>query len=124
MKTRRISIGIVAGCLAVALTFAASPRQAHARPKYKDVFGKTYPGLATALNKVKCAACHPTNNNRKKQKRNDYGMALGKALGKTNVKEADAIEKAMKTAEGQKSSTAGKTFGDLIKAGMLPGKNE
>jgi len=55
-----------------------------------------------------------------KKKRNNYGMALRKALGKKNVKKSDVIKKALKSIESGKSAVAGKTFGDLLKAGKLP----
>ena len=36
----------------------------------------------------------------------------------------EAIMKALSGIEAEKSAAEGKTFGDLIKAGTLPGKNE
>ena len=59
-----------------------------------------------------------------KEKRNNYGMALKKALGKENVKDEDAIKAAMTKIEKEKSAEDGKTFGDLLEAGKLPGKTE
>ena len=58
-------------------------------------------------------------------RRNDYGKAFGTALGPDakSVKDADKVKAALEKAAKEKSSTEGKTFGDLIKEGKLPGKN-
>ncbi|MGB4739433.1 MAG: hypothetical protein WBH50_14645 [Fuerstiella sp.] len=58
-----------------------------------------------------------------KKKRNDYGVALTKTLGEKNVKDADKIKEALTKAEAEKNAD-GKTYGELIKAGELPGKAE
>jgi hypothetical protein len=55
---------------------------------------------------------------------NNYGQALEKALGAKNVDDKAAILKALGAIEAQKSAAEGKSFGDLIKAGELPGVNE
>jgi len=107
-------LALVVGLLLVGLN------QAQARPKYRSVFKKAYPKVASS-NKVTCAVCHVVVNKKvNKKKRNNYGTALMKALGKKNVKKTDAINKALKKIESAKSAVAGKTFGDLLKAGKLP----
>ena len=109
---------------AVALTLvAADAPQAQARPKYLAVFTEEYPGLKSLVDKTKCAVCHPTADNRKKKKRNDYGTAIEKALGEQNVSDKAKIKSVLKKIESEKSDS-GKTFGDLIKAGQLPGTNK
>lgn len=95
-----------------------------ARPKFAGVVKKAYPDLAKAQ-KINCYTCHPNKpDNKKKVHRNNYGVALKKALGKKNEGDADKITAALKKIESEKSATEGKTFGDLIKAGELPGTDE
>ena len=107
-------LALVVGLLLVGLN------QAQARPKYRSVFKAAYPKVASN-NKVTCAVCHVAMGKKiNKKKRNNYGIALAKALGKKNVKKTDAIKKALKKVESGKSAVAGKTFGDLLKAGKLP----
>lgn len=108
------------GMACCALVLAAG-NSAHARPKYKTVFAAKYPALADQVNKVKCGACHV---GAKKANRNDYGKALATALGMKNAKDDKAIEAALVKTEAGKSAMEGKTFGDLIKAGQLPGASE
>lgn len=100
-----------------------APQEAQARPGYLKEFNNTYPKLKDAAEAAKCGICH---FGEKKTNRNDYGKAVGEALGEKDVKGDGApakIEAALKKAEAGKSSTDGKTFGDLLKDGKLPGKN-
>ena len=106
----------VACCVALA-SFAFGP-EAQARPKYLEGFKNSYPALKDAVETAKCGVCH---FGEKKSNRNDYGKAMGEGL--KNEMDADKIKEAIKKAEAGKSSTEGKTFGDLIKDGKLPGKN-
>lgn len=119
-------IGITASLLGIGALVAAtvSPTTADARPKYREVFAAKYPGLADQVKQVKCGVCHPPGAAEKKKARNNFGQALGKALNAKNVSDKEVIQKAITSIESQKSATEGKTFGDLIKAGTLPGKNE
>lgn len=119
-------VGITASVLGVValLGVTASPNTADARPKYREVFEEKYPGLAEQVKTVKCGVCHPPAAEEKKKARNNYGQALGKVLGEKNVSDKDAILKALTKIESEKSAEEGKTFGDLIKAGTLPGKND
>lgn len=89
-----------------------------ARPEYNTQFWEMYPSLKDLKDSTKCEACHGKD----KKVRNDYGKAVGTALDAKQVKDAEKIKAALKKAEGEKSSTDGKTFGDLIKDGKLPGK--
>lgn len=103
---------------------AGADSVAHARPKYKNVLDATYPDLAKKHGtdgKLTCAVCHPDKD---KKIRNNYGVAVGKSLEKKNESDEAKIKDALTKAEGEKSATEGKTFGDLIKAGELPGTNE
>lgn len=104
------------------MVFAGS--DASARPKYKGLVDTTYPDLAKKHGtdgKLTCAVCHPDKD---KKIRNNYGAAVGKSLSKKNETDEAKIKEALTKAEGEKSATEGKTFGDLIKAGELPGTNE
>ena len=108
-------LALIGGLLLVGLN------QAQARPKYRSVFKITYPNVVRSNKKITCAVCHVVMGKKvNKKKRNNYGMALRKALGKKNVKKSDVIKKALKSIESGKSAVAGKTFGDLLKAGKLP----
>ncbi len=124
MKTS--TFGLTIGTLGIAaLVWAVGfPTQADARPQYKKEFEAKYPGMAAQIAKVKCGICHPPGAKEKKKARNNYGQALGKVLNAKNVSDKEAILKALGAIEAEKSATEGKTFGDLIKAGTLPGKNE
>jgi hypothetical protein len=87
----------------------------------------------------KCDACHKPDQDKKAKGHalNDYGQAVAKnfkhrdfnkadKLGKTNGEEAAKAKKliadALDKADGEKNA-AGQTFGELIKAGKLPGTN-
>ncbi len=91
--------------------------EAEARPKYKSAFEKKYPKVAEK-NKVDCSVCHP---GKEKKEKNNYGEALGKAVSKNEADEAK-INEALGKIESEKSAVDGKTFGDLLKDGELPGK--
>jgi len=100
-----------------------SGENATARPQYKKPFEAAYPELAKkhgTNGKLSCAVCHPVKD---KKKRNDYGVALTKALGKKSEKDAAKIKAALKKVESEKNAD-GKTYGELIKAGELPGKKD
>lgn len=113
--------------LACAFVFIGS-KPVFARAQYKAAVAKAYPDLEKALGKkISCTACHPVKS---KKERNDYGVAFGKALmhkdvgGKKNDKDKEKLKKAIAAVAKEKSSTKGKTFGDLIKDGKLPGTDK
>jgi hypothetical protein len=115
---------VTCGLLAVAFLVTTTAQQAQARPLYLQLWLQKYPDVAKKNNvksAVKCNVCHFGTS---KENRNDYGKAIIKGLdGKKNVKkkDKDIIDNALKTAEGEKSGTPDKTFGDLLQAGELPG---
>ena len=114
----RKSLTWIACCVVVA-ALVGGP-EAQARPDYLKAFNGTYPALKTEAEAAKCGICHPEE---KKSVRSDYGKAFGTALGEKNVKFAADEKKltdALKKAEGEKSPTAGKTYGEQIKDGKLP----
>ncbi len=110
---------MVCGAVMAALVFVATAQDAQARPKYMGAFKEAYPTLVGEADKVKCNVCHFGD---KKSNRNDYGKAVGETLGAKNVMEAEKIAEGLKKAEAAKNAD-GKTFGELIKGGKLPGTN-
>lgn len=112
----RMNWTLLACGAAVAIASASFAPTAEARPNYNKEFWAYYPKLTAPENK--CDACHGSE----KKVRNDYGKAMGEALGEAKVTDVEKIKAAFKTAEEKKSSVEGKTFGDLIKEGKLPGK--
>lgn len=89
---------------------------ADARPAYSKTFIGHYTNVTDA-GAAKCAICHVGDD---KKMRNNYGAALDAALPGKNCKDEAAIKEALVKIEGEKSAVAGKTFGDLLKAGQLP----
>jgi hypothetical protein len=113
---------IACGVAFVGAAMVGGPQDAQARPGYMKGFNTEYPALKDLVEPVKCGVCHGKD----KKTRNDYGMAVGEALGAKDVKgdgSEEKIKAALEKAAKGKSSTEGKTFGDLIKDGKLPGKN-
>lgn len=109
------------GFLATAFLAAASlavVRPADARPQYQKGFAEEYPALEAETLRVRCDACHCSKD---RKARNDYGAALHKALKVKNVKRPDVVRQAMREVEKEPSAVEGKTFGDLIDEGRLPG---
>ena len=106
--------GVLAGLLAVGAT------SAHAKPKYKTVFEKTYEKVVKDNGKdgkLNCLVCHAEGDDKKK--RNNYGEALAKIIKKGETDDAK-VKEALEKTEKEKSAVADKTFGDLLKDGKLP----
>lgn len=122
------SFVIVTLALACAFVFIGS-KPVFARAQYKAAFQAAYPDLVKKLGKAKvnCTVCHPSKSKNKKKDRNNFGVAFAKALmskdvaGKKNEKDKDKLKKALAAVAKEKSATKGKTFGDLIKDGKMPG---
>jgi len=108
--------------------YSKSPAHAKYLEMYKQLEGEH-----------KCDSCHKPDMDKKAKGHalNDYGEAVHKhfkhrdfnkadKLGKDNVEEAakarKIISEALEKADAEKNA-AGQTFGELIKAGKLPGKN-
>ncbi|HEY4234806.1 MAG TPA: hypothetical protein VGM76_15340 [Lacipirellulaceae bacterium] len=78
------------------------------------------PAFAEHVKKdVKCLVCH--QGMKSKENRNAYGAELAKILTKKDKKNTDKIMAALKTVGDMKPAGGKETFGDLIKAGKLPG---
>src|SRR5262249_24129401 len=113
----------------VVLTIVAllgASHSAQARPNYNKTFWEEYDKeLGKFKETTSCKACHYGSE---KKNRNDYGKAVGEALvskdvgGKKQETDLDKVKAALDKAAKEKSSTEGKTFGDLFKEGKLPGK--
>ena len=117
----------VCACVVLCLFAVAwSAQSASALPPFnKEWVAKYNPGEKNAAFKdAKCNVCHAGDN---KKMKNEYGKAVGKYLTKANylkIKEDDAAAKkyileGLQKAESEKSS-AGKSYGELLKAGKLP----
>lgn len=114
---------MVVGTCMFAIVLLTGPA-ASARPQYQKAMGVAYPDLVKKHGKdgkLACSVCHPSKS---KKERNNYGAAFGKAAGEKNVKDADKLKEVLTKIEKEKSATEGKTFGDLIKAGELPGTED
>lgn len=104
-------VGFVVAFVAVAML----RNEAQARPQYCKLFIGHYTEVKAAA-EAKCGICHVGE---KKSDRNNYGIALSKAVAK-NEKDEAKIKEALTKVEAEKSAVEGKTFGDLLKAGQLP----
>lgn len=115
-------------CVVVCLTgLAWSTQSASALPPFnKEWIAKYNDGEKNAAFKeAKCNVCHAGDS---KKMKNEYGKAVGKYLTKAKynqIKEDETAAKkyileGLQKAEGEKGS-AGKSYGDLLKAGKLPG---
>ncbi|QDT35924.1 hypothetical protein [Stratiformator vulcanicus] len=109
---------ILAGGVALAALVLLAAPQAEARPQYMKQFPKQYPALQAEAKMNKCGVCH---YGKSKKNLDDYGSALKGKLGKKNEKDVEKITEALEAIESMDSSVEGKTFGDLIEEGKLPG---
>ena len=117
---KKVVLAVVAAMVAVSVLGGLSTDSASARPPYKMEFDKKYMADGSEINKAlsgksNCNICHVGKD---RKNRNEYGAAIGKALGEKNVKDNQKIVDALGKAEKEKSGD--KTFGDLIKEGKLP----
>jgi len=115
--SKRLRLGCLVAAALAAAVFVSGPDDADARPQYLKAFAVKYKNLTSQAKKQKCNVCH---YGKKKKNRNDYGEALMKHVGKKNQKDPKKIDEALEKAAKEKKSKD-KTFGDLIKAGKLPG---
>ncbi len=116
--TGRVFRYLVLPAAAGALWLSLPGRTVEARPQYFETFKKTYEPLGKAAEEKRCAVCHGMG---KKTERNKYGQAIAEAVGdQKNLKDDEAVLKAVRSVEAKASGVEGKTFGDLIKEGRLP----
>ena len=118
MKKAVLTMVAVFAAVGLMLSTGASP--ASARPKYKMAWDAKYLKEGSAIQKAlpegksTCNVCHQGKD---RKNRNEYGAAIGKALGEKNVMDVEKINEALGKAEKEKPKGKDKTFGDLIKDG-------
>jgi len=113
------------GAAGLSLVLAAGPAAGPAfaikqfADEFKDLYVKNGTPLAAAVESAKCNVCHVGKN---KKDRNAYGQALAERLDKKTDKDDKAkIRQALEEVAKLPSQEDGKTFGDLITMGQLPG---
>ncbi|MEE2990766.1 MAG: hypothetical protein VX715_09135 [Planctomycetota bacterium] len=128
---------LLAVLLVAFVAVAIAPKDVDAVPAFKKAFDQRVTNvskdakLVTAIKAAKCNVCHYVDGDKKsKKQKNDFGVAMGKLLKKDNYKstriaaEPDkvkaefdaAFEKLMAT-----KNAKGKTYGELLESGNLPG---
>ena len=124
---KKVCMTFVLGCVVAALCAS----QASALPPFNKewtaryVDGNGNAAFVEAVGTAKCNVCHVGKS---KKDKNDYGKAVGKYLTKKGYEEvkSDAaaakkyVIEGLEKAEAEKSAN-GKSFGEMIKAGELPG---
>lgn len=126
---KRFVVMLVAFGLVASLVTAP----AAAFPQFAKEFKKIYAGeestpveakIAASLAKVKCNVCHDPkkgpDGKASKKNRNAYGNALSKLITKEDKKDVEKIHKALKTVESQKPEGGDQSYGERLKAGLLP----
>jgi len=103
---------------------------AQGRPAYPNAIAEIYKDNTAIVEKSKamdkCTICHDAKD---KKIRNEYGKAISKHFPGDDFKkimaDKDAVLKRFKEAVEKVASekhSSGKTFGEVIKAGKLPGE--
>ena len=121
----RMALPLMAAAMILAgnTAWAIKPFEAEFKKMYYKPDGDAaQKKLAAEIDKItmdgnSCGICHPGKS---KKERNEYGKALNKLVTKADKDDAKKIADALKSTESEKNA-AGKSFGDLIKAGTLPG---
>ncbi len=129
---KKFSLVLVLGAMAWVLPCGSADAIPLFNMKFQERYAgeKANPDFAKLVKETaKCNVCHVEGE--KKSVRNEFGEALHDAgLDKKNYpkerveSEADAVNKEIQAAFDKveaKKSAGGMTFGDLIKAGKLPG---
>jgi len=123
-EMKKVCVCLVLVLVAVAMSV---PSASALPPFNKEWVAKYNPGESNATFKeAKCNVCHAGES---KKMKNEYGKAVGKYLTKAKYNEIKEDEAAAKKyildglakAEAEKSSS-GKSYGEMLKAGELPGK--
>ena len=124
---KKVCLCLVLGVLAIAW----SVNSASALPPFNKewtaryVEGNGNAKFVEAVSTAKCNVCHEGTS---KKQHNEYGKVVKKYLTKakyTEIKEDEAAGKkyiieSLQKAEAEKSPS-GKTYGEMLKAGTLPG---
>jgi len=130
---KKVVVSLYCGALVLGLSL----NHAGAIDAFKKEFEKTYVkkdssepadrAFAEVVKDAKCLVCHGKNAAGKDDKkvRNAYGKALDKLLDKkADAKNPEKIQEALEKVAKEKvddKKPDSPTFGDLIKAGKLPG---
>jgi hypothetical protein len=120
-----LCLGAFALCVAATPAMAILPFSKEWKAKYSD--NSTNEAFVKAVKEANCNVCHDPGSKSKKD-RNPYGMAVSKYLKKADYEkmkmDVEAAKKyileGLDKAEADKAAD-GKTFGEKIKAGTLPG---
>ena len=118
-----LMLGLVGWAFCAHSASALPPFNKEWMAKYKE--GNSNAKFVAAVEEAKCNVCHKGTS---KKERNEYGQAVAKYLTKAKYNEIKDDEAAAKKyileglqkAEADKAKS-GKTFGELLKAGQLPG---
>ena len=124
---KKVCVTVVLGLMAVAFCVqsasALPPFQKEWKAKYTD--GNSNAAFVAAVETAKCNVCHTGTS---KKDHNEYGKVVKKFLTKAKYNEikedAEAAKKyileSLTKAEAEKGAS-GKTYGEMLKAGELPG---
>lgn len=115
-KLMNVKTALMLGLAIAGFSLISANNKVEARPNFKKIWAETYPDSKMLIAK-KCGVCHPGKT---KKEKNDYAQAVGKGLGKRKQTDKEIIVKALKAAESMPSPVEGKTYGDFIKADMMP----
>jgi hypothetical protein len=118
-----LGLGLFAIATTLSSAWALPPFNKEWTAKYVE--GNSNAKFVEAVSEAKCNVCHEGTS---KKMKNEYGKAVGKYLTKAKyneIKEDEAAAKkyileGLQKAEAEKNGS-GKTFGELIKEGTLPG---
>jgi tRNA U54 and U55 pseudouridine synthase Pus10 len=100
--------------VACSLSISGAQARKQDNTEFKKKYSKDLKGQT-----LNCGVCH----GKSKKMCNNYGKAVEKHLKAKNVKGA-AVGAALDKAAKDPSHEKGKTFGDRIKAGMLPAEKK
>jgi hypothetical protein len=129
---KKVVLIVYCGALVVGITL----NHAGAMPQFKKEFQDKYvkkdssdaaeKSLADAFETASCLVCHTKKADGKADNKshNVYGKSLKKLISKKDAKDKEKIREALDKVAGEKvdpSKPDSPTFGELIKAGKLPG---
>lgn len=104
---KKFVLTLVCGAMSLCLAIDS----ADARPTFVKAFTESYPNV-TAASTAKCGICHMGTD---KKMRNDYGKAVGAAIGAKGEKDLEKVKAALK-----KVADEHKEWAEKIAAGKLP----
>ncbi len=132
---KKLSLCLVLGAVMCVFWLARPAPEASADKAFRDQFVAVYvkpdsddpkdKAFATIVEKAKCSICHV---GKVKKNRNRYGKALAELLSrKTDTENKEKIQAALKKVAARHSDPNDEkspTFGELIRAGKLPGEEQ